>query len=201
VRMVPEPSVSVPCQRADAVRIGISVTLVQSLRGCDDAGRREVTMARRIGIVGGWVLAVVGFGLALVSLAVPWATYRVSADVPGAGDVERSGGIAVFQLDRGAWYVVVLFVLLGLLAGAALWQGRAARAAGVAALLLAVAGMVVVNMLADRAASATIAPGGALSGVKLSASAAAGTTFGLVALPVLALGAALLSVRTPARAS
>jgi len=154
-------------------------------------------MARRYAVLGGAVLAAGGFVLGLVSLAVPWATYRVSADVPGTGDdLERSGGIAVFQLDRGSWYVLVLFALLGLLGGAAGARGRAARAAGIAAVLLGVVGMLVTTMLGNQVSSATVTSG-VLGTVDLRAYPADGVTYGLVAMPLLALGAALLSVRTP----
>lgn len=156
-------------------------------------------MTRRYAVVGGTILAAAGFVLGLISLAVPWATYRVSADVPGAeADLERTGGVAVFQLDRGHWYVLVLFALMGVLGGAAAARGRAARIAGVAAVLLAVAGMLVATMLANQVSSATVSSG-VLGTVDLRASPADGVTYGLVALPLLALGAALLSVRTPAR--
>lgn len=156
-------------------------------------------MTRRYAVVGGSILAAAGFVLGLISLAVPWATYRVSADVPGAeADLQRTGGVAVFQLDRGQWYVLVLFVLLGVLGGAAVARGRAARVAGVAAVLLGVAGMLVATMLANQVSSATVSSG-VLGTVDLRASPASGVTYGLVAMPLLALGAALLSVRTPAR--
>ncbi|HEU4421509.1 MAG TPA: hypothetical protein VFR67_03100 [Pilimelia sp.] len=156
-------------------------------------------MTRRYAVVGGSILAAAGFVLGLISLAVPWATYRVSADVPGAeADLQRTGGIAVFQLDRGQWYVLVLFVLLGVLGAAAVARGRAARVAGVAAVLLGVAGMLVATMLANQVSSATVSSG-VLGTVDLRASPASGVKYGLVALPLLALGAALLSVRTPAR--
>ena len=109
-------------------------------------------MARRYAVLGGAVLAAGGFVLGLISLAVPWATYRVSADVPGAeADLLRTGGVAVFQLDRGHWYVLVLFALMGVLGGAAAARGGAARIAGVAAVLLGVAGMIVTTMLATLA--------------------------------------------------
>jgi hypothetical protein len=156
-------------------------------------------MARRYAVLGGAVLATAGFVLGLISLAVPWATYHVSADVPGDGaDLERSGGIAVFQLDWGTWYVLALFALLGLLGGAAGARGRAARAAGVAAIVLAVVGMLIATRLGNHASSASVGSS-VLGAVDMRSSAAAGVRYGLAALPLLALGAALLSVRTPAR--
>jgi hypothetical protein len=150
---------------------------------------------------GGAGLAVIGFVLALVSLALPWATYHVSADVPGRDEgVERSGGVAVFQLDQGIWYVVTLFAVLGLLAGAAAASGRSARAAGVAAILMAVVGLLVTTMLINTIRGASVSSlSSALGTFDLRAATGPGGGFGLVALPVLAVGAALLSVRTPGR--
>jgi hypothetical protein len=159
-----------------------------------------VPVTRRVILFGGVGLAVVGFALALVSLALPWATYRVSAEVPGQPELNRTGGVAVFQLDSGFWYVVVLFAVLGLLAGAAAASGRSARAAGVAAVLMAVVGMLVTTMLINNIRGASISSlSSALGTFDLRAATGPGTGFGLVALPVLALGAALLSVRTPGR--
>jgi hypothetical protein len=146
----------------------------------------------------GTVLAVAGFAVALVSLALPWATFRVVADGPGDGDVDRSGGIAVFQLDQGPWYVAILLALLGLLVGAATARGRAARMAGTAAVLLAVAGMLLTGWLAEAvSAGSTATLPSVLGRVDLRTDAAPGSTYGLIAPPLLALGAALLSVRTP----
>jgi hypothetical protein len=156
------------------------------------------SMARKWITVAGWALAVAGFVLALVSLALPWARFRVSADIPGQGGaIQQSGNVAVFQIDRGIWYVIALLCLFGALGAAAVSQGRAARAAGVAAVVLAVAGMIITSMVAGDVTASAV--GKALGNVQLETSAAVGITYGLVALPLLALGAALLSVRTPAR--
>jgi hypothetical protein len=166
-------------------------------------GNGEVLVVRRLATIVGALLAAVGFALALVSLALPWAHYRVSADVPadteGTGNVERTGGIAVFQLDRGIWYVVILLAVLGLLAGATVGAGRTARLCGIAAALLAVVGMVITTIVMnDLAAAAFSQVSSALGTIDLHTSAGAGTVYALTALPLLGVGAAVLSVRTPA---
>jgi hypothetical protein len=158
-------------------------------------------VVRRLATAGGALLAAAGFVLGLVSLALPWAHYRVAADVTveGAEDVERTGGIAVFQLDRGVWYVVIFLAVLGLLAGSAVGTGRTARVCGTAAALLAVAGMVVTTLLMNDVAAAAVSQVSSVLGtIDLHTSAGAGTAYALAALPLLGVGAAVLSVRTPA---
>jgi hypothetical protein len=153
---------------------------------------------RRWSAYAGAALASAGFVVALVSLALPWATYRVAADLPGHR-MTRAGGVAVFQLDNGIWYVLCLLVLLGLLAGAAAARGRPARAVGVAALLLAVVAMLVATLLDSLVSGAVVSSvSGVLGAVSLRAATGPGITYGLVAPPLLGIGAALLSVRTPA---
>lgn len=155
---------------------------------------------RRWSAYGGAALAVAGFTLALVSLALPWARYRVSAQLPGqTEEVTRSGGIAVFQLDWGIWYVLILLTLLGLLAGAATTRGRAARIMGVSGVLLAVVGMLLTNAVANGVSAASLSSVvGVLGTVDLRTDGGPGTGYGLVALPLLGLGVAMLSVRHPA---
>jgi hypothetical protein len=178
-------------------------TLAQSARRCDDAtepvGNGGRATLRRWSAYGGAALATAGFAVALVSLALPWATYRIAADLPDpGGEVTRTGGVAVFQLDRGIWYVIALLALLGLLAGAAAAKGRAARLAGVAAVLLAVVAMVVAAALGAAVSGARVSSvAGVLGAVNLRAATGPGLAYGLVAAPLLGLGAALVSVRTP----
>jgi hypothetical protein len=142
---------------------------------------------------------VAGFVVALVSLARPWATYRIVVDLPDRAEPEvRSGGVAVFQLDRGIWYVLGLLALLGLLAGAAAGRGRAARAAGVAAVVAAAVATAVASGLAATVVGASVSSlAGVLGAVDVEAHAGPGIRYGLLGPPLLGLGAALLSVRTP----
>jgi hypothetical protein len=161
---------------------------------------REVLVVRRIAILGGAGLATLGFVLALVSLARPWASYRVWTDASGGTEgVELTGDLAVFQLDRGIWYVVILLAVLGLLFGAVASVGRTARAYGVAALVLAVVGMLLTASLTNNLAAAAVSELASLVGtVQVQTRASSGAGHATVALPLLGLGAALLSVRTPA---
>lgn len=155
-------------------------------------------MTRKVALVGGGALVVAGFVLALLALAVPWAHYRLAVDVPADGaDLDHSGGIAVFQLDLGWLYVFALFAVLGLVAGAAAASGSAARGAGVAALAVAVLGMLLASLVGARAAGAsvdTLVSG--LAMVDVRATRGPGVGYGVAAPLVLALGGALLSVRT-----
>jgi hypothetical protein len=155
-------------------------------------------MTRKVALVGGGALVVAGFVLALLALAVPWARYRLAVDVPVDGaDLDESGGIAVFQLELGWWYVLALFAVLGLVAGAAAASGSGARGAGVAALVVGVIAVLIANVIGARAAGAsvdTLMSG--LAMVDVRASRGPGVGYGIAAPLVLALGGALLSVRT-----
>jgi len=155
-------------------------------------------MTRKVALVGGGALVVAGFVLALFALALPWARYRLAVDVPVDGaDLDHSGGIAVFQLELGWWYVIALFAVLGLVAGAAAATGTAARGAGVAALAVGVISMLLANLVGARAAGSsvdTVVSG--LAMVDVRASRGPGVGYGIAAPLILALGGALLSVRT-----
>ncbi|MDQ7907104.1 hypothetical protein RB614_21560 [Phytohabitans sp. ZYX-F-186] len=155
-------------------------------------------MTRRVALVGGGALVAAGFVLALLALAVPWAHYRLAVDVPVEGsDLQHSGGIAVFQLELGWWYVLALFGVLGLVAGAAAATGGSARAAGVAGLAVGVLCMLLASLVGARAAGAsvdTVVSG--LAMVDVRAARGPGVGYGIAAPLVLALGGALLSVRT-----
>jgi hypothetical protein len=155
-------------------------------------------MSRKVATVGGGLLAGVGFVLALLALALPWARYRLAVDVPvGGADLDHQGRLAVFQLDLGWWYVVMLLALLGLVAWTAVAKGAVARWAALAGLAIGVAGMAVASALAGRLASTsvdTVVSGIAMIDVR--AARASGIGYGIAAPLVLALGGALLSVRT-----
>ena len=170
-------------------------------------------MIRKVTTWSGVGLAIAGFGLGLASLAVPWATYRVAprdgagADASGNSAAYESslgltGNLAVFQVDRGVWYVVALLAVLGLLLATAVTAGRTARGCAVAALVLSVAGMLAATSASNGMAAAAAADLATFLGpLRVDTTARAGATYGAVALPLLAIGAALLSVRTPAIAA
>jgi hypothetical protein len=155
-------------------------------------------MSRKVATVGGGLVAGAGFVLALLALALPWATYRLAVDVPvGDAGLDHKGKLAVFQVDLGWWYVVMLFALLGLVAWTAVAKGAAARWAALAGLAFGVAGMALASALAGRLASTsvdTVVSGIAMIDVR--AARASGVGYGVAAPLVLALGGALLSVRT-----
>ncbi|MEV1286705.1 hypothetical protein [Micromonospora sp. NPDC049679] len=153
-------------------------------------------MGRKAAVALGALLTVAGFVLALVGLAVPWVNYRIRVDATtGDSGVERAAGVAVFQLDHGWWYVIALFVLLGCVAGAAAGSGRAARVSAVAGIAVGVLAMLVASAIGAQIA-ATSADAFGLTTIQVAAVRSAGSTYGVAAPPLLALGAALLSVRT-----
>jgi hypothetical protein len=93
--------------------------------------------------------------------------------------------------------VVILFALLALVAWTAVAKGTVARWAALAGLAIGVAGMAVASVLAGRLASTsvdTVVSGIAMIDVR--AARASGIGYGVAAPLVLALGGALLSVRT-----
>lgn len=145
------------------------------------------------------VLGVLGFVAGLISLAVPWAVYRVTVEVPGGNDLDRSGGIAVFQLTRGWWYVVALLTLLGLVALAATGTTRAARVAALAAVLVGV-GTVVLAMTAGDAVAGRALPNLAgLGAVDVRTTRGTGAWFGVAAAALLGLAAAVVAGRADRR--
>ncbi|SDY17509.1 hypothetical protein SAMN05444365_101938 [Micromonospora pattaloongensis] len=152
-------------------------------------------MGRKAALTLGSLLGTIGFVLALMALAVPWARYEVHA-----GDDSVAAAVAVFQVDRGWWYVTLLFVLIGCLAGAAAASGRAARIAAVAGIGVGVGAMLVASALGDQLTGSAVAPlPTGLAEVDFRPESAPGSTYGVAAPALLALGAALLSVRTPAQ--
>lgn len=156
-------------------------------------------MARRLTTAAGTVAATAGFAAALVSLALPWASFRLSAEGVGSDAADHSGDLAVYQLGLGHWYVAALLAVLALLALAVSTDGLAARAAGTAAVLIAPAWMFLVYVQltgSDVAArNDTVRAMGAY--LSIDVSPGPGIGFGKVALPLLTAGVVLLSVRRP----
>ncbi|HEX8632090.1 MAG TPA: hypothetical protein VF755_28350, partial [Catenuloplanes sp.] len=142
---------------------------------------------------------VLGFVAGLISLVVPWAVYRVRVEVPGGEGLDQSGGIAVFQLTRGWWYVAALLALLGLLALAATGTGRGARGAAMAAVLVG-AGTVVLAMTVGDAVAGRVLPNLAgLGAVDVRTTRGTGAWFGVAAAALLGLAAALVAGRAGRR--
>src|SRR3954451_13519929 len=72
-------------------------------------------MPRRVAKVAGAVVAILGFVVAVGSLAAPWATYRVrgtAVDTP----VSDSGDVSVLAVPGGDGYLLAVLVLIGLVA-------------------------------------------------------------------------------------
>jgi hypothetical protein len=154
-------------------------------------------MARRLLAGLGGTLAGFGFLAALASLALPWARYRVSADAvavgSGTGD-DVAGSAVVFQLDRGSWYVLCLFALFGLVVGAAVARPRPARWAGLAAVVLGLAGLLLVVDQANRLTDSSISLTTGLARMDMLVTRLSGVWYGLAGAPLLGIGAGLLSV-------
>lgn len=149
----------------------------------------------------GVVLGVLGFIAALLSLMAPWATYRVTVDVPGgpASDLDQSGDVAVFQVVRGWWFVAALLVLLGLLALAATGTGLAARGAGAAAVVVGAATLVLAFTAGDAVAGGATPSLPGIGAVDVRTSRGPGIWYGSAAAALLGLAAPLFAGRTGGR--
>lgn len=144
----------------------------------------------------GAVLATLGFGAGLVALALPWARFRVTADAPlGGGQVEQSGGIAVFQLDRGWWFVTVLFALIALVAVAGTAGPAAARIAGPAAVALGCLAVALAFWAGESVSGGATPSVAGLPAVDVRTDRGVGMWYGSLAGALLGLGAALVSRR------
>ncbi|WP_221470611.1 hypothetical protein [Allocatelliglobosispora scoriae] len=102
-------------------------------------------MVRRMLLVGGAALALIGFVLGLSSIALPWLDIDVVARVDLIGfSRQQHDSKPVFALDGGAWFFVVLMLLFLLVLAATLTSGAVSRLLGGAGMALSVAGLAVV---------------------------------------------------------
>jgi hypothetical protein len=146
-------------------------------------------------MVAGSVLSVAGLLVGLLSLALPWATYRVRGTALDTVPVAKDGTVAVFQVTGGAWYVLAVLVLGGLLAVAAFADGRARPVAAVAGATLGLLTSVLVAGVINQVLASSrgvIAAG--FAELHVAAADGPGSRFGLVAGPLLGFGAALLAL-------
>jgi hypothetical protein len=151
-------------------------------------------MRRWIYLALGVPLAAAGLGCAVVSLAVPWARYHVTGTAVGDRPIADDAPVAVFQVSGGTWYVLAVFALGGLLAGAALGGPRSRPAITVAASIGGLLTAFLVVLIENRVAASSggvLATG--LAEVHAKAFDGPGIRFGLAAGPLLGFGAALVA--------
>ena len=151
-------------------------------------------MRRWIYLAVGVPLAAAGLGCAVVSLAVPWARYHVTGTAVGDRPIADDVPVAVFQVSGGTWYVLAVFALGGLLAGAALGGSRGRPAVAVVSSIGGLLTAFLVVLVENRIAASSggvLATG--LAEVHATAFDGPGLEFGLAAGPLLGFGAALIA--------
>ena len=145
--------------------------------------------------VAGTLLAGAGLVAAVTSLAVPWGRYRVSGSAYHGLPVGRDGPVPVFLVPGGSWYLAALGALALLLALAAFGTGRAPRVAltvaPVTGFVTALIVITLANGLAGRTSSVEAA---GLAQIRVVGETAGGVWIGLVAGPLLGLGAGALAL-------
>lgn len=155
-------------------------------------------MGRRVLVMIGAVLSVLGLLAGAAALALPWVRYRARGSVVGAGGLAQEGAWQVYQLDLGQVYVVALLVLAGLLALGGLGASTARRVTGITAPILGFAAALLVVHLVNRATASHEVEAAGFAHLKVDPRVAAGAGFGLAAAALLGFGAGLLAVgRTP----
>lgn len=166
---------------------------------------RRFSTVRRVAVVVGWILAVLGFAAGLAALSLPWARLDITADVMLDGarptGLADSQGVAVFQLESGGWYLLGLAVTAGLLAGAAAAGASAARACGLLAVpagLLTAGAALLLAARIETSSLRNVTSG--LATLDLRAQTGSGLYFGLAAGLLLGAGTALVSLRARRRA-
>ena len=148
-------------------------------------------MRRRLYLGTGVPLAVAGFGCALVSLALPWARYHVTGTAVANQPVASDGSVAVFGVGGGTWYLLAVLALAGLFAGAVLGGPRGRPVISVVASVGGLVTALLVAVLVRPAVGGVVAAGRAE--VHVTMTPGPGTRFGLVAGPLLGIGAALVA--------
>lgn len=151
-------------------------------------------MVRRVLFGLGGLLAAVGLGAGLVSLALPWAHYQVRGSAFTDVPVARDANLAVFQVAGGAWYVLAVLILAALLAVAALGAGPGLRVAAVAGPVL---GLVTLGLVLGMTNQVLASSHGVLAAgfaeVAVNAANGPGTGYALAAGPLLGFGIGLLA--------
>lgn len=151
-------------------------------------------MVRRVLSGTGWLLAAAGLGAGLVSLALPWAHYRVRGSAFGDVPIDRDADLAVFQVAGGAWYVLAVLVLAALLAVASLGTDPGLRAVTVAGPVLGLLTLGLVLAVTNQvlASSHGVLAAG-FAEIRVTAANGPGSGYALVAGPLLGFGAGLLA--------
>jgi hypothetical protein len=147
-------------------------------------------VARRMLLVVGALLAVLGVFAAGASLATPWARGRPRGTAYSRL-VEVQGDWSIFSMSGGLWYVALVLGLAGLAGAAALSTGRLRMVAGIAAPILGLGVAIAVVALVGH-----FGPGNdvATAAVGVDPRVAVGAWFGLLAAPALGFGAGLLAI-------
>jgi hypothetical protein len=153
-------------------------------------------MARKIGFSLGVLLIVVGLLALLAAVALPWARYRVDADVTLSGStVQQAPSDWVYGVRHGWWYLGVLAVVITLLAGALAGEPRWRPACGGLALLAGLAGTGLALSIAAQVSSSSRATSAlGFADVAVHAQAGSGASFGALATALLGLGASVASL-------
>ena len=151
-------------------------------------------MARRVLLVGGAALALIGFVLGVCSVALPWLDIDIVARVDILGfSRQQHDSKPVFALDGGSWYFVVLTLLFLLVLAATLTSGAVSRLIGGAGMAVAVAGLaVVVAVWSDTDGGSSYVSAFGFAQAQTELTAGAGAVLAPIAL--LILGAASLLI-------
>jgi hypothetical protein len=153
-------------------------------------------MVRRVMLVGGAALALMGFVLGLSAVALPWLEMDISARIGLVGYVQdRHDSKPLFSLDGGAWFFVVLMFLFLMVLAATLTSGAVARVFGGAGLALAVAGLaVVVAIWPDTEAGSSYVTAFGLAEAETRLSVGFGAILGPVSLVLLGTASILIGL-------
>ena len=139
----------------------------------------------------GLVLACAGGLAGLAMLAMPWATYAVSAQ--GEVSLQQTPSASVFSLHLGTEYLGLVILTVALLAGALAGPQRFRAAYGGLAMLAAVGAVAFAITVGNEVGSTavrTVAAG--LAEVSVHGRTAIGVWFGVFCPALLGLGAAII---------
>lgn len=160
------------------------------LDGCDDA-----LMPRPLFTVTGGLLGGAGLLTGIASLAVPWGRFRVSGAPPEGASLPAPAPLPVFQAPHGTWYLLLLALLVGLFAVAALDTGRGLELALMVAPTAGIVTALVVIWLANGIAGTSAGANAiGLAHLQVTGETAYGVWIGLVAGPLLGFGTGALAL-------
>ncbi|NJC68962.1 hypothetical protein HC031_04355 [Planosporangium thailandense] len=152
-------------------------------------------MPRPLFTVTGGLLGGAGLLTGIASLAVPWGRFRVSGALPVGTAVPVPAPLVVFQAPHGTWYLILLGLLAGLFAVAALDTGRGAHLALTVAPTAGIVTVLVVIWLANGIAGAAVGANAiGFAGLRVTGEAAYGVWIGMATGPLLGFGAGALAL-------